>query len=139
MLITGNSAGLSIQTYDFADGTLASSFVPSGAINGRGLAINGTEIFYTESDSGGPSDSIHVCAYGTEGSGSSDTRTLPNPRPSTGIQDLAFQNGVLYALTGYGFASPQVFKLNPTTGATLGAPLPARTSLDPNGACHIAP
>ena len=104
VLITGNNGFLNdnpfipgpIQTYDFTDGVLVNSFVADGAMtpisSGRGLAIHDTHIFYTElSGNGiGPSDGIHVCPYANQGSGGSDDRTILNPRPDTGIQDLAF-------------------------------------------------
>ena len=54
---------------------------------------------------------------------SSDTRTLPHPRPGTGIQDLAFVGDDLYVLTGYPNAALQVFRLNPDTGAVLSGPI----------------
>jgi Bacterial Ig domain len=118
---TGGSAG-PIQTYDFVTGDLINTFTPENAGNGRALAIQGGEVFYTRwSDP--VDDAIHVCPYGTEGSGgTTDTRTLRNTwRPGVSIQDLAFHNGVLYALTGYESSEqPQVFKINPNTGAFTG-------------------
>jgi hypothetical protein len=124
VLITGNNASLGggpIQTYDFATGNLVNSFVPQSAGNGRGLAIKGTEIFYTQLSD----DAIHVCTYGTDGSGgTTDTRTLLNTwRPGVSNQDLAFLNGDLYVLTGYPNQQLQVFKLDPTTVAVLGGPI----------------
>ena len=133
VLISGNNAaddgfGL-IQTFDFATGNLVKYFLPDGAnhafANGRGIAIHGTELFYTElaPPGFGASDAIHVAPYGNQGSGGADIRTLPNPQPFAGIQDLAFHNNILYALTGYPNQQLQVFKLNPTTGAPIGLPI----------------
>jgi hypothetical protein len=153
VLVTGNTAAAGngpIQTYDFDTATLITAFVPDGAIrynqtpNGRGIAIYGMEIFYTElsGDGAGPSDGIHVAPYGTKGSGGADTRTLPNPRPAAGIQDLAFHGNVLYVLSGYPDETLQVQKLDPATGSVIGAPIsigsPAQDDSDgftvlPNG------
>jgi hypothetical protein len=127
VLIIGNNAafgGGPIQTYDFATGALVNSFVPDGAAgsNGRGVTVVGNEIFYTElsnSPSFGPSDGIHVAPF-NNGAGGSDLRVLPNPAPSTGIQDLAYAGGYLYALTGYNQSPLQVWKLNPSTGSVIG-------------------
>jgi hypothetical protein len=124
-LITGNNAypRSEIDTYDFATGLLVHHFPRTAGDNGRGLAIQGTEIFYTDlSGVRGPSDAIHVAPYGTQGSGGGDIRTIPNPRhdpgtaPTNGIQDLAFHGGELYALTGYPNDPLIVFKIDPTTG-----------------------
>ena len=132
-LITGNAtslAGTAIDTVDFTDGSLKTSFVPSAAqinpnVSGRSLAISGGQIFYTEVDNNNSSTGICVCPYGIDGSGGSDYSwsPLPNPRGSVGIQDLAFYNGYLYALTGYGTAPLQVFKLDPTSGTVLAGPI----------------
>ena len=91
-LIVGNNAAFGngpIQTYDLATGALVNSFVPDGATasaNGRGVAVVGNEIFYTElsnSPSFGPSDGIHVAPF-NNGAGGSDLRVLPNPAPTFG-------------------------------------------------------
>jgi hypothetical protein len=128
-LIVANNAALGggpIQTYDFGTGSIVNSFVPDGAPsgNGRGVAVVGNEVFYTELSGSafGPSDSIHVAPF-NGGAGGSDTRTLPNPSPSDGIQDLDYANGALYALTGYPSGSLQVWKLDPATGAVLAGPI----------------
>jgi hypothetical protein len=85
--------------------------------------VVGNEVFYTElTDLFGPTDAIRVAPF-NGGAGGADTRTLPNPRPDTGVQDLAFAGGVLYALTGYDESAPQVFGLNPTTGAVVSGPV----------------
>jgi hypothetical protein len=129
-LIVGNNAaegGGPIQTYDFSTGGApVASFVPTGASdknNGRGVVVVGSEVFYTELTNGvGPTPAIEVAPY-NGGAGGADTRTFPNPRPTVGIQDLAFSGGSLYALTGYLLGPLQVFKLNPFSGAVLGAPI----------------
>lgn len=135
VLITGNNAAGDegfgpISTYNFASGEMLASFVPDGAkhagANGRGIAIRGAELFYTELSPGlGPSDGIHVAPYGNQGSGGADIpqRFIPNPQPAAGIQDLSFHNNVLYALTGYPDLQPRVFKFNPTTGVQIGLPI----------------
>ena len=71
----------------------------------------------------GGSDGIHVCSYGTDGSGgTTDSRPpLPNPRPGAGIQALSFHGGYLYALTGYPNQSPEVYKIAPSSGAVQAA------------------
>jgi len=129
-LIVGNNAsagGGPIQTFDFSvGGAPVASFVPTGASdsnNGRGLDVMGSEVFYTELSSlFGPTPSIEVAPY-NGGAGGADTRTLPNPRPTTGIQDLASSGGALYALTGYFNEPLEVFKLDPSTGAVLAGPI----------------
>jgi hypothetical protein len=132
VLVSGNKAALSsgpIQTYDFSTGALLNSFIPDGAagLDGRAIAVQGGEIFYTEIvRSDNTTDSIHVCPYGTQGSGGHDSRTpLPNPRPDVGIAGLSFHGGNLYVLTGYSAFNPplQVYKLNPTTGNVIGGPI----------------
>src|SRR5262249_11468247 len=65
---------------------------------------------------------IRVATFNS-GAGSADTRSLPNPRPGTGIQDLTFSNGTLYALTGYDTNPPWVYGLNLLTGAVLSGPI----------------
>ena len=122
-LITGHHAGGSIQTVEFADGSTVNSFYPTAFFSGRGLAIHNNEIFYTGVFFG--DNSIHVCPYGTEGSGGTDTRTFQNTwRPNAGIQDLAVHANVLYVLTGYPDQAPlKVFALDPASGAVIGNPM----------------
>ncbi|HEV2353890.1 MAG TPA: hypothetical protein VGR89_06595, partial [Puia sp.] len=156
VLITGNQAEMGdsgysfIQTYDLADGSFLFQFIPGGTQtdepNGRGLAVSGSEIFYSEVPQnswgpwGAPGNWIHVCPYGTEGSGGSDTRTIPNPDTRTDangdsawISALAFQydpnqgKTELFALTGYELGAGlsqqyprKVYELDPTTGAVVG-------------------
>jgi len=148
-LIVGNYAafgGGPIRTYNFTGGALVGSFVPTGAFdsnNGRGVLVLGNKVYYTELTAGfGPTDFIRIAPF-NGGAGGADIGSLPNPRPGTGVQDLAVSNGVLYALTGYPFtAPPQVFGLNPLTGAVLSGPVsiagPANATSDgftvlPNG------
>ena len=150
ILISGNNAADGngpIETYNFSDGTQVGSFVPDDATaswrNGRGIAILATSFFYTElhdtSTTWGPSDSVHVCPYGTQGSGGHDTRTIKNPRhdangnPVGGIQDLAFHydstagKTELYALTGYINQTPIVYEIDPDspdgTVTVIGSPI----------------
>ncbi|MGH6813305.1 MAG: hypothetical protein ACREDM_13540 [Methylocella sp.] len=154
LIVGNNSGGASgqIQTYDFATGgNPVAFFVPTGASgnNGRGIAVLGNKVYYTElSGVFGPTDFIRVAPF-NGGAGGADIvgvpppPPLPNPRPGVGIQDLAVANGVLYALTGYQtHPPPQVFGLNPITGAVVSGPVtisaPARPDSDgfavlPNG------
>jgi hypothetical protein len=138
--IIGNAAafgGGPITTFNFADGATVGSFVPDGAgtaesgFNGRGMAVFKNEVYYTElAEQFGATASIHVAPF-NGGAGGADTRTIPSPRPSTGIQDLAFSGGVLYVLTGY-FQDPlQVFGLNPVSGEVLSGPITIGGSAQP--------
>ena len=150
-LIIGNTSSFGcgpIYTNDYTLGTIVASFIPTGAgptpcpnppsnNNGRAVAVGGTEIFYTElvdnptSPPGfGPTDLIRVADF-NNGSGSADTRSLANPRPGAGIQDLTFQNGVLYALTGYETDPPWVYGLHLSTGAILSGPIVLAGSTSP--------
>jgi hypothetical protein len=164
VLITGNNAALGfgpIDTFNFTDGSEINSFTPQGATgantpNGRGLAINtttsGTEIFYTEyltrPNNTTYTDFIHVCSYGTEGSGYPfDSRTLSNPDQRiddfgnsasiatlTVHYDSAQGKNELYVLTGYGLDAPlkaEVFELDPITGNKIGNPVTIQTPIDP--------
>lgn len=149
-LIVGNNAAFGngpIDTYDFSTGGApVASFVPTGASdagsNGRGVEVIGSEVFYTELGSGfGPSDAIRVAPF-NDGSGGPDSRTIANPRPTVGIQDLSASRGALYALTGYRSSPLEVFKLDPSSGAVLAGPIsltgPATSRADgfvvlPNG------
>jgi hypothetical protein len=141
-LITGNTAAFGcgpISTSDFASGAITHQFYPDGAggsncpdnpinhHNGRGLAVGGTEVFYTELDEVNPgvpapgfggSEFIHVANFNA-GVGSGDTRLLANPRSGSGIQDLTFANSILYVLTGYDTQVPIVYGLNLLTGAVV--------------------
>ncbi|HKF44386.1 MAG TPA: hypothetical protein VKG01_14890 [Thermoanaerobaculia bacterium] len=152
-LIAGNTSSFGcgpISTSDYTLGAVVQSFTPTGAgtscptapvtnNNGRGLAIGGQEVFYTELvDSSsipgppgfGPTDLIRVAPFNS-GAGGADTRSLPNPRPGSGIQDLTFNNGTLFALTGYETDPPWVYSLNLSTGAVLTGPIALAGSTNP--------
>lgn len=132
-----------IQTFSLSDGTPLNTFLPQGGVdpsgNGRGLAIQGGYVYYTEvpQSGNGGSDGIHVCSYGTEGAGgTSDSRWPPlsNPRPGAGIQALSFYGGYLYALTGYPYQSPEVYKIDPSSGAVKAAiPITGKAAPDCDG------
>lgn len=145
-LIVGNNAAFGngpIQTYDFSGGgSPVASFVPSGASgggsNGRGVEVIGSEVFYTELSSGfGPTDAIRVAPY-NGGAGGSDSRTIPNPNPFVGIQDLSASGGALYALTGYLSSALRVFKLDPTSGAVLAGPISISAPASPQADGFVA-
>ena len=134
-----NSAfgGGPITTFDFTGGATVGSFVPTSAVgfdNGRGLLVLGNKVYYTELIGGsGPTDFIRVAPF-NGGAGGADTGALPNPRPTVGVQDVAFSNGVMYILTGYPTDTPEVFGLDPVTGAVVSGPVaiaaPAATDSD---------
>jgi hypothetical protein len=90
-------------------------FIPDGAKsdsnNGRGLLVLGNKVYYTELSGGCCStDKIRIAPF-NGGAGGADIGSLPNPRPGCGVQDLAYHDGYIYALTGYGTCPPlQVFK-----------------------------
>jgi hypothetical protein len=96
------------------------SFVPTGALrapnNGRGVLVLGNKIYYTElvgDDGFGPTDFIHAAPFnGGAGGPDNPAWALPNPRPRCGVQDLAYHDGFIYALTGISGAcvTLQVFK-----------------------------
>ena len=149
-LISVNNAAFGsgpIQTFDFTLGQEVNSFIPddatnssaSGPANGRAIAIQSNEVFYTEvfgfpSVGTGPSDGIHVAPYGTAGYGGHDIQILPSPRTNSGIQGLAFHNGELYVLTGYESDPLEAFELDPSTGSVISGPisigLPAQPDSD---------
>ena len=125
VLITGNNANSCgdspIDTYDFGDGIRLNRFLPHSWNNGRGIAISGGQIYYTEIDNSNATEAIHVCSYGTDGSGSTtDSRSIPNPNSSLGIQDLDFYGGYLYTMRGWGTQTPEVIKIDPSSGAQIG-------------------
>ena len=132
--IVGNSGAFGngpIVTYNFATGATVNSFVPTGAQtglnNGRGVLarIVANRIYYTELEGVtgfDPTPVIHVAPY-NGGAGGADITTWPTPRPGVGIQDIAYHNGLVYVLTGDPFSSPQLFLLNPTTGAKIFGPV----------------
>jgi hypothetical protein len=110
-LITGNNergGGGIIVTTDFPTGPTV-DFVPTGASN-RGVLVLGNKVYYTAEL---PTDSIHVAPF-NGGLGGPDIpgAALPNPRPGCGVQDLAYHDGYIYALTGQYTCSPtKVFKV----------------------------
>ncbi len=97
-----------INSVDITTGTVIGSFVPQwatacpgGGCNGRGVALLGKYVYYTELDNGfGPSDAIHIALW-NGGAGSSDILTIANPTPGTGIVDVKGNGGFLYIMTGY--------------------------------------
>jgi len=135
-----------ITTYDFTGGATVGSFLPTGAFgnnNGRGVLVIGNNVYYTELTGFGfgPTDFIRIAPF-NGGAGGADTGALANPRPTTGVQDVAFSNGVLYVLTGYPVDPLEVFGLDPLTGAIVSGPVaiagPAASDSDgftvlPNG------
>ena len=152
VVISGNQSDGPIQSFDYASGVLLNSFTPDGANGlpfypqpaGRAFAIYGGKIYYTEFQDSDLSSPIHVCLYGDYGTGGHDlpnssqqTSPLPNPRQGYCIQGLAFHNGELYALTGYNTGQPEVYELNPNSGAVIAGPISIHlppTDPDPDSA-----
>jgi hypothetical protein len=147
LLIVANTAAFSggpVSTFDINTAATVGSFIPSGASgssNGRGVEVAGNNVYYTELTNGfGATDAIHVAPF-NNGAGGSDIGTIPSPRPTTGIQDLDFSGGFLYALTGYPSDPLQVFRFNFATGTwsdEIPIGLPAEPDADgftvlPNG------
>jgi hypothetical protein len=105
--ISGNNAGNSgIATTDFPTGPTV-GFAPTVAPldNGRGVLVLGNKLYFTflSGDDGfGPTPSIRVAPF-NGGAGGPDIpgAALTNPRPGCGVQDLAYHDGFIYALTGY--------------------------------------
>jgi hypothetical protein len=121
-MIVGHTGNGVIATFDFATGGPATaSFVPTGAdTTGSGVEVVGNTVYYTTLLFAG---GIHVAPY-NGGLGGPDTGIIPNPRPGAGIQCLDYSNGSLYALTGHSSGgSLMVYRLNPNTGAVIGAPV----------------
>lgn len=124
------STGLSpcpIITYDYTTGLEITRFYPDGSnatVFGRGLAYDGTNLYYTSVDPTNffATDLIHVCPW-NNGAGGPDIRTFPNPLGGGGgfgIPALCYSGGSLYALIGYPFqAHVYVYQLNPVTGAVI--------------------
>jgi hypothetical protein len=125
--ITGNNAAFGGGPITTIGAEVNGSFVPDGAANfnnGRGALVLGNKLYYTElvtpaPGTFGPTDFIRVAPF-NDGAGGSDnaTWTLSNPsvtasNPSgCGVQDLAYHDGYIYALTGYNFCpSLQVWKI----------------------------
>lgn len=115
-IVVGYTGSGIIATEDFATGREIASFVPDGSLidsRGRAVEVVGNTVYYA-SVSGG----IHVAPY-NNGLGGADLTVFPNPRPSFGVQDLDYSNGVLYALTGYFTGLPIVYALNPADGSVI--------------------
>ena len=121
VLVIGKDAGNRIHTFDFdTGGAVVNNFFPVDASGyGRGLAVRGSEIFYTVEGLGDAA--IHVAPFGNQGDGGTqhDTRTIKNPGSGAYIQDLSFhydpilQKTELYVLAGYGDQQPRVFEVDP--------------------------
>jgi hypothetical protein len=128
-LVIANQASFGggvIQTVNATTHVFVNEFVPTGASgtnNGRGVAVLGNFVYYTELTSGfGPSDGIHVALF-NNGAGSADIHApFPNPVPGTGIVDLAEANGLLYVLTGYP-NGPEVVQATDGNGNNVGGPI----------------
>jgi len=136
-LIVGNTAACGngpVSTFDANTGAAVGSFIPSGASgcnNGRGVEVFSNNVYYTELANGfGATDVIHVAPF-NGGAGGADIGTIPSPRPTTGIQDLDFSGGFLYALTGYPSDLLQVFRFNFAT-QTWSNPIPIGAPAQPD-------
>jgi hypothetical protein len=132
VLVIGNSAGTGngpIQTWRFSTGgDPFASFEPTGATasnSGRGIAIVGNTLYYTELEAGGVSTVIHVVPF-NGGLGGDDTGTLANPQRDTAIAALTASEGILYVLTAVGGAGaggagqPAVSTIDLATNAVAG-------------------
>ncbi len=132
---TADSPGGPVTTFDFATGATVARFIPPRSFDmysGHGVTVLDNEIYLTAlNQADRSSDSIHVFPV-NGGAGGAEVRTLPNPRPGLGIQNLSFSGGVLYALTGWTRGPAQIFGLNPVTGAVLTGPVPIAAAT-PNG------
>jgi hypothetical protein len=93
-----------IATTDFPTGP-TQSFVPTGepGNDGRGVLVLGNKVYYTYLKNGsGFTDFIHAAPFnGGKGGADNPAWALPNARPACGVQDLAYHDGYIYALTGY--------------------------------------
>ena len=149
-----------ITTYSAAGAVLfnvKAPGIPNGnatRYGGRGIAFDGTNVYYTFIVDGGTGDTgtiaIHVCPF-NGGALGPDIRTLPNPRgietagpPNDywGMPALCYANGALYVKTPYDqssynppfITSPTIiYKLNPTTGAVLSSVTLTGGTLDSDG------
>ena len=61
------------------------------------------------------------------GAGGADNGGFPNPIPGRGIQNLHFGAAGLYIVSGYPTFAPEVFIVDPVTGAILNAPVTLAT------------
>jgi hypothetical protein len=97
-----------ISTVDLTTNTVVGNFIPQSATtctggncNGRGVALLGGFVYYTELDGGsGQSDGIYIANW-NNGAGSANIGFITNPTPGTGIVDVKGNGGFLYIMTGY--------------------------------------
>jgi hypothetical protein len=122
-----------IVTVDCTTGTFVNSFVSDqakiGSNNGRGVAVLGNFVYYTEltGNGFGPSTGIFVAPF-NNGAGGHDITSFPNPVPGTGIVDLTSDNmGHLFAMTGYN-AGPEVVQETDGNGNNIGAQVTLHTT-----------
>ena len=106
--------------------TATGSFVPTGATdsnNGRAIAVTNTQFYYTELTGGfGPTVQVETGPY-NGGAGGADNGGFLNPIPGRGIQNLHFGAAGLYIVSGYPTSAPEVFIVDPITGAILNTPV----------------
>jgi hypothetical protein len=144
--VTGNNAGCEIATTDFPTGP-TTDFIPACASddNGRGVLVLGNKLYFTFLSVGffGPTLSIRVAPF-NGGAGGPDIpgAALTNPRPGCGVQDLAYHDGFIYALTGYpgfptcdtsGSTQLQVFKIPVGSTSAWSAPVTINPTPPGNG------
>jgi hypothetical protein len=115
-----------IVTVDCTTGAFVNSFIPDqakiGSNNGRGVAVLGNFVYYTEltGNGFGPSTGIFVAPF-NNGAGGADIKSFPNPVPNTGIVDLTSDNmGHLFAMTGYNLG-PEVVQETDGNGNNIGS------------------
>lgn len=110
--------------------TATGSFVPSGATdsnNGRAIAVTNTQFYYSELTSGfGPTVMVETGPY-NGGAGGTDNGGFLNPIPGRGIQNLHFGTAGLYIVSGYPTSAPEVFIVDPVSGAILNTPVTLAT------------
>ena len=133
VLVIQNSADFGngpIATVDMTTAAQVGSFIPDqatscpgGGCNGRGVAVLGNFVYYTELDNGGfgSSAGIFVAPF-NNGAGGHDIKSFPNPVPGTGVVDLAGSGGLLYAMTGYP-NGPEVVQATDGNGNNVGGPI----------------
>lgn len=112
-----------IVTVNLTTQAFVNSFIPDqakiGTNNGRGVAVLGSFVYYTELTNGfGPSTGIFVAPF-NGGAGGADIKSFPNPVPGTGVVALAAANGLLYAMTGYP-NGPEVIQATDGNGTNVG-------------------
>jgi hypothetical protein len=113
-LISGNN-GTGIATTVFGTGPTV-DFIPDGATNYgmTGVLVLGNNVYYTELGYVGQPVTVKIrIAPFNGGTGGADIGSLPNPRPGCEVRNLAYHDGYIYALAGFGFCCPtlQVFKI----------------------------